>query len=201
MSRSGNRLTRSHSPDSRFQPIVAARRCPRFGRLSGGRKRGRRARMGVSSFAAGRGSSASGDSADSQVSHSSGVVRIAAWLWHNRFHLIVRRFLSGFKTVQVKKRKRPDAQILRPKPRTLVTSLRKTTTLSRKAHTGGGIYEDREIFVTILASATGDGKCRRRTPRAGRRPDGNAVPGASKRIDDIKARGNLRVGVLPDFPG
>jgi len=26
------------------------------------------------------------------------------------------------------------------------------------------------------------------------------APGVSKRIDDIKARGTLRVGVLPDFP-
>jgi len=55
-------------------------------------------------------------------------------------------------------------------------------------------------FATILASAlvmasvVGVSLARADDPTA------VPAPGASKRIDDIKARGSLRVGVLPDFP-
>ena len=55
-------------------------------------------------------------------------------------------------------------------------------------------------FATILASAlvmasvVGVSLARANDPTA------VPAPGASKRIDDIKARGSLRVGVLPDFP-
>ena len=54
-------------------------------------------------------------------------------------------------------------------------------------------------FATILASAlvmatvVGVSLARANDPTA------VPAPGASKRIDDIKARGSLRVGVLPDF--